>query len=163
MITELLEKARCPQWVESAQEKLCYRGRILRGMELASKAMTAGDTERCEQLKAAIVALEAELDQLEKQILQAGGGAIEACDCRYCKRNQDALFMAESRLRRAVFALTEPDVEAGVPDTLLAYQAGKMEIIKGLAEKVAAAQHNYYVVCQQFGIIPAWGQVLKAW
>jgi hypothetical protein len=160
---ELLKKARHPQWVESAKENLCYRGRIMRGMELAAKAQADGDKALCEKLKAAIVALEDELDQLEQKILQAGGGTVEPCDCRYCTQNQDVLYMAESRLRRAVFSLTEPDIDSKIPDALAAYQNGKGEVIKQLAEKVAAAQHNYFVVCQQFNVAPAWGQILKAW
>lgn len=160
---DLLSKARLPHWVEAAQEKLCYRGRIMRGMELAAKAQAEGKKDLCEQIKRAIVTLEAELDDLERQILAAGGGSTGPCDCRYCTQNQGVLFMAESRLRRAVFCFTEPDLETGLPDPLVAYQDGKREMIAELAERVAAAQNNYLVVCRQFGVMPAWGRVLKAW
>lgn len=156
---ELLKKARHPQWVESAKENLCYRGRILRGMELAAKT---DDTELRGQIKNAIVALENELDELERQILKLGGGTVAPCTCRYCTQNQDVLFLAESRLRRAVFSLTEPDTR-GLPDPLSAYQAGQTEVIGKFAEAVAAAQHNYFVVCQMFHVLPEWGRVLKAW
>ncbi len=158
-LDELLKKARQPAWVETAKENLCYRGRILRGMDLAAKT---DDLVLRAQIKNAIVAMEDELDQLEKQILQLGGGAVAPCTCRYCTRNRDVLFLAESKLRRAVFELTEPAMD-GLPDTLTAYQDGKPDVIKTLAERMAAAQHNYYIVCQMFNHMPEWGRILKAW
>lgn len=158
-LDELLKKARQAQWVESAKENLCYRGRILRGMDLAAKTDDIGLRG---QIKAAIMSLEDELDQLEKQILQLGGGTVAPCTCRYCTQNQDVLFLAESKLRRAVFEMTEPAMD-GIPDTLAAYQDGKPDVIKRLAERMAAAQHNYYIVCQMFNVMPEWGRILKAW
>jgi hypothetical protein len=97
---------------------LCWMGRIIRAQELANDAMVAGDKEKVKVLSNAITGLEHDMDLARQAVDEAikayriAGGTetlnVGARPCEYCQRNkqQEALFLAESRLRRAVFDLT---------------------------------------------------------
>ena len=167
-----------PKFIKSANMELCWQGRIIRANELANDALKQGETEKVETIKKAIKQLELDMDaagqaydRALKAYEQLGGKAedidVGVCQCAYCKRNesQDAYFLAESRLRRAVFDLTEPD-EGGKPLPLALMSQGTEEGQKTawkLFVELCNAQANYARACEQAKRVPAWGYVLRAW
>jgi len=167
-----------PKMIKSANMELCWQGRIIRAHDLTNEALAAGDKEKVEILTKAIHGLNQEYDQAGKAYdralqayIQAGGKAedldIGECTCAYCQRSkmQDAYFLAESRLRSAVFELTEPD-DGGVPLPLSLMSKGTEEAQKqawSLFVSLCNAQANYKRACEQFNKVPAWGYVLRAW
>lgn len=167
-----------PKLIKSANMELCWQGRIIRAHELADQAMAAKDTAKVEMLTTAIKQLQDQMDaaglDYDKALkaYEALGGAakdldIGECTCAYCQRSkmQDAYFLAESRLRSAVFELTEPD-DNGIPLPLSLMSKGTEEAQKqawALFVKLCNAQANYKRACEQFNKLPAWGYVLRAW
>jgi len=167
-----------PKLIKSANMELCWQGRIIRAHELANEALAAGDKDKVQKLNEAIKQLHAQYDQAGldydkalKAYHAVGGDAkdldIGECTCAYCQRSkmQDAYFLAESRLRSAVFELTEPD-EGGVPLPLALMSKGTDEAQKqawSLFVSLCNAQANYKRACEQFNKLPAWGYVLRAW
>lgn len=167
-----------PKLIKSANMELCWQGRIIRAHDLTNEALAAKDTAKVEMLTTAIKQLQEQHDQAGQaydRALQAylkmGGDAkdlaIGECTCAYCERSkmQDAYFLAESRLRAAVFELTEPD-EGGVPLPLSLMSKGTEEAQKqawALFVSLCNAQANYKRACERFNKVPAWGYVLRAW
>ena len=167
-----------PKLIKSANMELCWQGRIIRAHELTNEALAAKDTAKVEMLTTAIKQLNAQMDEAGQAYdralqayLQMGGDAkdldVEVCTCDYCKRGaqQEALFLAESRLRRAVFELTEPD-EGGKPLPLSLMSQGTEDGQKTawkLFVELCNAQANYARACERAKKVPSWGYVLRAW
>lgn len=167
-----------PKFIKSANMELCWQARIIRANELANDALAKGEKDKVETITKAIKQLVLDMDaagqaydRALKAYMQMGGKAediaVGVCQCEYCKRNesQDAYFLAESRLRRAVFDLTEPD-EGGKPLPLVLMSQGTEEGQKTawkLFVELCNAQANYQRACEQMKRVPAWGYVLRAW
>lgn len=161
-----------PKYIKSANAELCWIGRITRGMDLANEAMASGDSEKANKISLAIKQIEQEMDQcrIEYDKARMAYGAdvdVGVCTCVYCQRSQqqEALFLAESRLRRAVFDLTEPDND-GKPLPLSLMSQGTEDAQKEawkLYMALCNAQSHYQRMCEQFKKAPAWGYVLRAW
>jgi hypothetical protein len=167
-----------PKLIKSANMELCWQGRIIRAHDLTNEALAAKDTAKVEMLTTAIKQLQNQMDSAGQAYdralqayLQMGGDAkdldVGECACAYCERGkmQDAYFLAESRLRSAVFELIEPD-EQGVPLPLSLMSKGTEEAQKqawSLFVALCNAQANYKRACEQFNKLPAWGYVLRAW
>ena len=166
-----------PKYIKSADAELCWQGRILRGMDLGGEAMSAGDKDKVEVIRLAIQQVEKEMDiaretatDTEKAYRALGGTEaldVGECNCFYCERNKrkDSLWVAESRLRRAVFNLTEPD-DCGKPLPLCYMNERTEEGQKkawSLFMELCNAQANYLAACTQANQMPAWGYILRAW
>ena len=166
-----------PRYIANIKQELCWQGRIARAMDLANDAILAGDKERKEILENAIKQLEADMasagqdaDATLKTYRDMGGTEpldVGLCPCHYCQRNQqqDALWMAESRLRRAVFDLTEPgDDGKPLPLALMSQQTDDaQQTAWKLFLELCNAQANYKSICERLQKAPAWGYVLRAW
>ncbi len=171
-----------PSYVKSANAELCWNGRILRAMDLGNEALIVGDTVKAEKIKDAIPQVEQGMDAArEKAVaaeltyekmcresnMQPKQIDVGQCTCAYCNRveAQEGLFMAESRLRRAVFNLTEPD-DCGMPMPLC-YMSKKTEEGQKqaweLLIELSNAQANYLSMCKKSNRRPEWGYILRAW
>ena len=170
---EAKRKLYLARYIESAKQDLCWLGRIARGQELALDAQIKGDKERVKSIKQGIRQVEAGMDAdrqawlVAEQAYRAAGGAepivVGDCTCNYCAAVDAPTehYLAESRLRRAVFALTEPEAD-GLPAPLLlidADEAKKLELFNELAQ----AQQAYYYACLRRKVFPEWGVVIHGW
>lgn len=171
-----------PKFIKSANMELCWQGRIMRAMDLGQEAMAAQDHDKADKIRKAIQQLEMEMDAQRQEadvlaadyaeLCQRAGVTpdpldVEPCTCFYCTRNrqQDNLWLSESRLRRAVFDLTEPD-ECGKP-LPLCYMGENTEEGKkkawGLFVELCNAQAQYLATCERLNRFPEWGYILRAW
>lgn len=171
-----------PSYVKSANAELCWSGRILRAMDLANEALIEGDTEKVEKIKGAIPQVEQGMDAAREKAVAAEMTYeklctsanvqpeqidVGQCKCAYCNRAeaQNGLFMAESRLRRAVFNLTEPD-DCGMPAPLCLMSQETDEGQKeawALFVELCNSQASYLAACKQSNRRPEWGYILRAW
>lgn len=160
------------RYIESAQMDLCWLGRIARGNELAVAAQ--GDKEKVKAIMQGIRQIERWMDAdrnawlVAEAAYKAAGGTdpldVGECSCDYCKAVDapTAQYLAESRLRRAVFALTEPE-SGGLPAPLLLLTEGTDADRLALFNELAQAQQSYYYACLRRKVFPEWGFVIHGW
>lgn len=161
------------RYIESAKQELCWLGRIAKGNELALEAQVKGDKERVKGIMQGIRQIERLMDQdraawiAAEQAYRAAGGTepitVGDCTCDYCAAVDAPTeqYLAESRYRRAVFALTEPE-SGGIPTPMKLLDASdeaKLELFNELAQ----AQQAYYYACLRRKIFPEWGIVIHGW
>ena len=167
-----------PKPLKNVGLELCWQGRIKRAHDLANDAFQKKEADKLKKLTEAIAQIQHEYDEAGiaydralKAYQQLGGDPADLdvgeCTCPYCQhdKQQEAMFMAESRLRSAVFELTEPD-EGGDPLPLALMRQGTEAAQKqawSLFMDFCNAQANYKRACEQFGRVPSWGYILRAW
>lgn len=162
---------------------LCWEGRIMRGMELAEQATQNQQPEMVKRMRDGLERVQAEMDAARLAMDQAVFAYFQLCDradvapeslevgecnCIYCERTRagDALWAVESRLRAAVFQLTEPDQDHGGLPLPLAYLnmgAEGEQKAWDLIIELANAQGAYLTACKRRERLPQWGYILRAW
>lgn len=164
-------------------QMLCWRGRIMRALELAEKAYQDGDKAKVELIQNGIQQLRDGMDKAEKlagktkeaylKLCEDAGVQpdplnVGRCDCEYCNRAADGvpLWAAESRLRAAVFKLVEPDPDHGkpIPVVMMGLQSEEGDRqLWGFLLELANAQYAYAAECERRGQLPQWGAVIKSY
>lgn len=170
---EAKRKLYLARYIPSAKQDLCWLGRIARGNELALEAQVKGDKERVKEIMQGIRQIERLMDAdrnawlAAEQAYRAAGGSepivVGDCTCNYCAAVDAPTehYLAESRLRRAVFALTEPET-GGLPAPLQLIDAADEKKLD-LFNELAQAQQAYYYACLRRKIFPEWGVVIHGW